>query len=493
MDAYNTWTIAEARDKLKAREITSEEITLSCISAIDDADALGAFVHKTPDEAIDQARSADLLLKQGDAPSLCGIPLGIKDLFACEGVPTQAASKILNGFKPEYESTVTKNLKNAGAVTLGKVNMDEFAMGSSNETSVYGNVVNPWKLLDKALTPGGSSGGSASAVAADLCLAAIGTDTGGSIRQPAAFTGIVGIKPTYGRCSRWGIVAFASSLDQAGPMCKSVRDAAIMLEAMCGFDQKDSTSSESPVPNFEAMLTGNIKNKKIGIPREYRLDGMSPQIESLWKDGADMLRSAGAEVVDISLPHTKYALPAYYVIAPAEASSNLARYDGVRFGRRAKLNAGESITEMYERSRSEGFGNEVKRRVMIGTYVLSAGFYDAYYNRARKVRSLIKKDFEDVFAAGIDAILTPTTPSAAFELGKLETADPVEMYLNDVFTVTVNLAGLPGISVPAGLNSEGLPLGLQLIGRPWEEGDLMNIAHTLESATGFVEKPVKWW
>ena len=493
MDAYNTWTIAEARDKLKAREITSEEITLSCISAIDDADALGAFVHKTPDEAIDQARSADLLLKQGDAPSLCGIPLGIKDLFACEGVPTQAASKILNGFKPEYESTVTQNLKNVGAVTLGKVNMDEFAMGSSNETSVYGNAVNPWKFLDKALTPGGSSGGSASAVAADLCLAAIGTDTGGSIRQPAAFTGIVGIKPTYGRCSRWGIVAFASSLDQAGPMCKSVRDTAIMLEAMCGFDQKDSTSSESPVPNFEAMLTGNIKNKTIGIPREYRLDGMSPQIESLWKDGADMLRSAGAEVVDISLPHTKYALPAYYVIAPAEASSNLARYDGVRFGRRAKLNAGESITEMYERSRSEGFGNEVQRRVMIGTYVLSAGFYDAYYNRARKVRSLIKKDFEDVFAAGIDAILTPTTPSAAFELGKLETADPVEMYLNDVFTVTVNLAGLPGISVPAGLNSEGLPLGLQLIGRPWEEGDLMNIAHTLERATGFVEKPVKWW
>ena len=493
MGAYNTWTIAEARDKLKAREITSEEITLSCISAIDDADALGAFVHKTPDKAVDQARSADLLLKQGDAPSLCGIPLGIKDLFACEGVPTQAASKILNGFKPEYESTVTQNLKNAGAVTLGKVNMDEFAMGSSNETSVYGNAVNPWKFSDKALTPGGSSGGSASAVAADLCLAAIGTDTGGSIRQPAAFTGIVGIKPTYGRCSRWGIVAFASSLDQAGPMCKSVRDTAIMLEAMCGFDQKDSTSSESPVPNFEAMLTGNIKNKKIGIPREYRLDGMSPQIESLWKDGADMLRSAGAEVVDISLPHTKYALPAYYVIAPAEASSNLARYDGVRFGRRAKLNAGESITEMYERSRSEGFGNEVQRRVMIGTYVLSAGFYDAYYNRARKVRSLIKKDFEDVFAAGIDAILTPTTPSAAFELGKLETADPVEMYLNDVFTVTVNLAGLPGISVPAGLNSEGLPLGLQLIGRPWEEGDLMNIAHTLESATGFVEKPVKWW
>ena len=493
MGAFNTWTIAEARDKLKAREITSEEITLSCISAIDDADALGAFVHKTPDKAVDQAKSADLLLKQGDAPSLCGIPLGIKDLFACEGVPTQAASKILNGFKPEYESTVTQNLRNAGAVTLGKVNMDEFAMGSSNETSVYGNAVNPWKFSDKALTPGGSSGGSASAVAADLCLAAIGTDTGGSIRQPAAFTGIVGIKPTYGRCSRWGIVAFASSLDQAGPMCKSVRDTAIMLEAMCGFDQKDSTSSESPVPNFEAMLTGNIKNKKIGIPREYRLDGMSPQIESLWKDGADMLRNAGAEVVDISLPHTKYALPAYYVIAPAEASSNLARYDGVRFGLRAKLKAGESITEMYERSRSEGFGNEVQRRVMIGTYVLSAGFYDAYYNRARKVRSLIKKDFEDVFAAGIDAILTPTTPSAAFELGKLETADPVEMYLNDVFTVTVNLAGLPGISVPAGLNSEGLPLGLQLIGRPWEEGDLMNIAHTLESATGFVEKPVKWW
>ena len=493
MAEYNNWTIAEARDKLRAKEITSEELTLACISAIDNADALGAFVHKTPDEAIDQAKSADLRLKQGDAPALCGIPIGVKDLFACKGVLTQAASKILVGFKPEYESTVTQNLKNAGAITLGKLNMDEFAMGSSNETSVYGNAINPWKVSDKVLTPGGSSGGSASAVAADLCLAAIGTDTGGSIRQPAAFTGIVGIKPTYGRCSRWGIVAFASSLDQAGPMCKSVRDTAIMLEPMCGFDNKDSTSSESQVPNFEAMLTGDIKGKKIGIPREYRLEGMSPQIESLWQDGADMLRGAGAEIVDISLPHTKYALPAYYVIAPAEASSNLARYDGVRFGRRATLSASENITEMYERSRSEGFGMEVQRRVMIGTYVLSAGFYDAYYNRARKVRSLIKKDFEDVFAAGIDAILTPTTPSAAFELGKMECADPVEMYLNDVFTVTVNLAGLPGISIPAGLNSEGLPLGLQLIGRPWEEGDLMNIAYTLETATEFSKKPEKWW
>jgi aspartyl-tRNA(Asn)/glutamyl-tRNA(Gln) amidotransferase subunit A len=489
----NTWTIAEARDKLRAKEITSEELTLSCISAIDAADALGAFVHKTPDDALDQAKSADSLLKQGDAPSLCGIPIGVKDLFACEGVPTQAASKILDGFKPGYESTVTQNLKNAGAVTLGKLNMDEFAMGSSNETSVYGNVINPWKSSDKLLTPGGSSGGSASAVAADLCLAAIGTDTGGSIRQPAAFTGIVGVKPTYGRCSRWGIVAFASSLDQAGPMCKSVRDTAIMLEPMCGFDKKDSTSSDNAVPNFEAMLTGDIKGKKIGVPREYRLDGMSSQIESLWQEGAEMLRGAGAEVVDISLPHTKYALPAYYVIAPAEASSNLARYDGVRFGRRAILSAGESITEMYERSRSEGFGMEVQRRVMIGTYVLSAGFYDAYYNRARKVRSLIKQDFENVFSTGVDAILTPTTPSAAFELGKMESADPVEMYLNDVFTVTVNLAGLPGISIPAGLSSEGLPLGLQLIGRPWEEGDLMNIAYSLESSTGFVDKPDKWW
>ena len=343
------------------------------------------------------------------------------------------------------------------------------------------------------MTPGGSSGGSAAAVAADLCLAATGTDTGGSIRQPAAFTGTVGIKPTYGRCSRWGVVAFASSLDQAGPMTKSVRDAAIMLETMCGYDPKDSTSADLAVPNFEALMTGDIRGKKIGLPKEYRMDGMPAEIDKLWADGADMLRDAGAEIVDISLPHTKYALPAYYVIAPAEASSNLARYDGVRYGHRATLDAGDGITEMYEKTRAEGFGPEVQRRVMIGTYVLSAGFYDAYYNRARRVRTLIKKDFEDVFAAGVDAILTPATPSSAFGLGEMTDVDPVQMYLNDVFTVTVNMAGLPGISVPVGLDSKGLPMGLQLIGRPWEEGDLLSSAYALEKAAGFVAKPTKWW
>jgi aspartyl-tRNA(Asn)/glutamyl-tRNA(Gln) amidotransferase subunit A len=376
---------------------------------------------------------------------------------------------------------------------LGKLNMDEFAMGSSNETSVYGDAVNPWKVGDEKLTPGGSSGGSASAVAADLCLGATGTDTGGSIRQPAAFTGITGIKPTYGRVSRWGVVAFASSLDQAGPMTKDVRDSAIMLEAMCGHDPKDSTSADLAVPNFEAALTGDIKGKVIGIPKEYRMDGMPSEIEKLWEDGTAMLRDEGAVVRDITLPHTKYALPAYYVIAPAEASSNLARYDGVRFGHRAKLAAGDGITEMYEKTRAEGFGPEVQRRVMVGTYVLSAGFYDAYYNRARKVRALIKQDFDTVFADGVDAILTPATPSAAFGLGTMKDADPIQMYLNDVFTVTVNLAGLPGISVPAGLDANGLPLGLQLIGRPWEEGDLLNVAYALEQSAGFVAKPQKWW
>jgi aspartyl-tRNA(Asn)/glutamyl-tRNA(Gln) amidotransferase subunit A len=388
---------------------------------------------------------------------------------------------------------VSQKLFDAGAVMVGKLNMDEFAMGSSNETSVYGNSVNPWKVDERELTPGGSSGGSAAAVAAETCLAATGTDTGGSIRQPAAFTGITGIKPTYGRCSRWGIVAFASSLDQAGPITKDVRDAAIMLEAMCGFDAKDSTSMNLPVPNFEAALTGDIRGKTIGIPKEYRVDGMPDALETLWFEGRQMLRDAGAIVKDISLPHTKYALPAYYVIAPAEASSNLARYDGVRFGHRAKLEAGDGITEMYEKTRAEGFGPEVQRRVMVGTYVLSAGFYDAYYNRARRVRALIKKDFDDVFAAGVDAILTPSTPSAAFGLGEMADADPVQMYLFDVFTVTVNLAGLPGISVPAGLDSKGLPLGLQLIGRPWEEGDLLNTAFALENALGFNAKPTQWW
>ncbi|MDO7654274.1 MAG: Asp-tRNA(Asn)/Glu-tRNA(Gln) amidotransferase subunit GatA, partial [Paracoccaceae bacterium] len=394
---------------------------------------------------------------------------------------------------PQYESTVTTKLFGAGAVMLGKLNMDEFAMGSSNETSCYGNAVNPWSLAGEKRTPGGSSGGSASAVAADLCLGATGTDTGGSIRQPAAFTGIVGIKPTYGRVSRFGVVAFASSLDQAGPMTKTVRDAAIFLRAMAGHDAQDSTSAPLSVPDFEAALTGDIRGKKIGIPREYRMDGMSDEIEALWQSGIAMMADAGAEIVDISLPHTKYALPAYYVIAPAEASSNLARYDGVRYGHRAKLAAGDGITEMYEKTRAEGFGAEVQRRIMIGTYVLSAGFYDAYYNRARRVRALIKRDFDLAFEAGIDAILTPATPSSAFELGSMASADPVEMYLNDVFTVTVNLAGLPGISVPVGLDAQGLPLGLQLIGRPWAEADLLNHAYVLEQAAGFVAKPTKWW
>ena len=495
MSDLNKLTLADARDKLRAKEVTSVELTEACLSSIEGSNALNAFVHNTPEIAMEQAKAADARLAEGDAPAMCGLPIGIKDLFCTKGVPSQAASGILEGFKPEYESTVSQNLFDDGAVMLGKLNMDEFAMGSSNETSVYGNAVNPWRRgNDEApLTPGGSSGGSASAVAADLCLAATGTDTGGSIRQPAAFTGITGIKPTYGRCSRWGIVAFASSLDQAGPMTKSVRDAAIMLESMCGHDAKDSTSADLAVPNFEAMLTGDIKGKKIGIPKEYRLDGMPEEIEKLWSDGIAMMKDAGAEIVDISLPHTKYALPAYYVIAPAEASSNLARYDGVKYGHRATLDAGDGITEMYEKTRAEGFGPEVQRRVMIGTYVLSAGFYDAYYNRARRVRALIKKDFDDVFAAGIDSILTPATPSAAFGLGEMTDADPVQMYLNDVFTVTVNLAGLPGISVPTGLDKQGLPLGLQLIGRPWEEGDLLNCAYALESAAGYVAKPGKWW
>ena len=493
MGELNKLTISEARDRLRSKEISSVELTNSCLAEIDMADPLGAFVHKTPELALAQAENADEWLSQGSAPDMCGIPLGIKDLFCTKGVESQAASRILEGFKPEYESTVSQNLLDNGTVMLGKLNMDEFAMGSSNETSVYGDVINPWKIDERNLTPGGSSGGSAAAVAADLCLAATGTDTGGSIRQPAAFTGIVGIKPTYGRCSRWGVIAFASSLDQAGPMTKTVRDGAIMLEAMAGHDPKDSTSVSLPVPNFEAMLTGNIKGKRIGIPKEYRLEGMPGEIEKLWSDGTEMLRLAGAKIEDVSLPHTKYALPAYYVIAPAEASSNLARYDGVRYGRRATLSSGDGINEMYERTRAEGFGSEVKRRVMIGTYVLSAGFYDAYYNRARRVRALIKEDFDKVFSTGIDAILTPTTPSAAFGLGEMSDADPVQMYLNDVFTVTLNLAGLPGVSVPTGFDKSGLPLGLQVIGRPWEEADMLNIAYSLEQSADFSAKPSKWW
>ncbi|SEN08661.1 aspartyl/glutamyl-tRNA(Asn/Gln) amidotransferase subunit A [Gemmobacter aquatilis] len=493
MSNANELTIAAARDKLRAGDLSAVDLTMACLTAMDAGDTLGAFVHKTPEIALEQARAADARLQAGGAPDLCGIPLGIKDLFCTKGVPSQAASNILAGFKPEYESTVTAKLFDAGAVMLGKLNMDEFAMGSSNESSCYGPVVNPWRSDDRELSPGGSSGGSAAAVAGDLCLAATGTDTGGSIRQPAAFCGIVGIKPTYGRVSRWGIIAYASSLDQAGPMTKSVRDAAILLGAMAGHDPKDSTSADLPVPDFEAALTGDIRGKKIGIPREYRVAGMRPEIQKIWDKGAEMLRDAGAEIVEVSLPHTKYALPAYYVIAPAEASSNLARYDGVRYGHRAKLAAGDGITEMYEKTRAEGFGAEVQRRVMIGTYVLSAGFYDAYYNRARKVRALIKRDFEQAFAAGVDAILTPATPTPAFGLGEMSSADPVEMYLNDVFTVTLNLAGLPGVSVPVGLDADGLPLGLQLIGRPWEEGELLNHAYVLERAAGFVAKPQKWW
>ena len=495
MSSANTLTIAQARDALRARTLSAAELTEACLTAASDAKALNAFVHDTPEIAQAQAAAADARLASGDAPALCGIPLGIKDLFCTRGVPSQAASNILAGFKPEYESTVTQQLFDAGAVMLGKLNMDEFAMGSSNETSAYGNAISPWRRAgsDAALTPGGSSGGSAAAVAADLCLVATGTDTGGSIRQPAAFTGIVGLKPTYGRCSRWGIVAFASSLDQAGPMGKSVRDVAIMMGAMAGHDPKDSTSADLPVPDFEAALTGDIRGRKIGLPREYRMEGMPAEIERLWVDGADMLRDAGAEIVDISLPHTKYALPAYYVIAPAEASSNLARYDGVRYGHRAALVPGDGITQMYEKTRAEGFGKEVQRRIMIGTYVLSAGFYDAYYRRAQRVRSLIKRDFDMAFADGIDAILTPATPSSAFGLGEMVDADPVAMYLNDVFTVTVNLAGLPGISVPTGVDAQGLPLGLQLIGRPWEEGDLLNHAFVLERAANFAAKPARWW
>ncbi|MFP4239135.1 MAG: Asp-tRNA(Asn)/Glu-tRNA(Gln) amidotransferase subunit GatA [Rhodosalinus sp.] len=494
MTALNALTLAEARDALRRGDVTSVALTEACLAAIEGAGALGAVAHPTPDLALERARAADERLQgREEAPAMCGIPIGVKDLFCTEGVASQAASRILQGFRPEYESTVTAQLRDAGAVMLGKLNMDEFAMGSSNETSVYGPAVNPWRVDDRKLTPGGSSGGSAAAVAADLCLAATGTDTGGSIRQPAAFTGIVGLKPTYGRCSRWGIVAFASSLDQAGPMTRTVRDAAIMLQAMAGHDPRDSTSADREVPDFEAALTGDIRGKRIGIPREYRMEGMPEEIEALWSRGAEMLRDAGAEIVDISLPHTKYALPAYYVIAPAEASSNLARYDGVRYGHRAKLEQGDGIVDMYEKTRAEGFGAEVKRRVMVGTYVLSAGFYDAYYNRARKVRTLIKRDFDEAFAGGVDAILTPATPSAAFGLGEMGQADPVEMYLNDVFTVTVNLAGLPGVSVPAGLDRQGLPLGLQLIGQPWEEGQLLNVAQALERAAGFVAKPARWW
>ncbi|WP_011580704.1 MULTISPECIES: Asp-tRNA(Asn)/Glu-tRNA(Gln) amidotransferase subunit GatA [Chelativorans] len=486
-------TISEIRAKLADKEFTALELTEAYLSAIQTAnEKLNAYITVTADKAREMAKASDMRLMQGGARPLEGVPLGIKDLFATEGVHTQACSHILDAFKPRYESTVTTNLWADGAVMLGKLNMDEFAMGSSNETSYYGPVVNPWREEggNKDLVPGGSSGGSAAAVAAWLCAGATATDTGGSIRQPAAFTATVGIKPTYGRCSRWGIVAFASSLDQAGPIARDVRDAAILLKSMASVDPKDTTSIDIPVPDYEAAIGQSVKGLKIGIPKEYRVEGMPAEIEALWHKGIEWMRDAGAEIVDISLPHTKYALPAYYIVAPAEASSNLARYDGVRYGLRVP---GRDITEMYENSRAAGFGREVKRRIMIGTYVLSAGYYDAYYLRAQRVRTLIKRDFEQAFEAGVDAILTPATPSAAFGIADQEmNADPVKMYLNDIFTVTVNMAGLPGIAVPAGLDSRGLPLGLQLIGRAFDEETLFRTAHIIEQAAGKFE-PKRWW
>jgi len=493
MTDLTSLTIAEARAKLSAKEITAVELTDAYIAAIEAAnERINAYVTVTPEKAREMAKASDARIAEGKARPLEGIPLGIKDLFATEGVHTQACSHILDGFKPRYESTVTQNLWNDGAVMLGKLNMDEFAMGSSNETSYYGPVKNPWRARGSNLdlVPGGSSGGSAAAVAAHLCAGATATDTGGSIRQPAAFTGTVGIKPTYGRCSRWGIAAFASSLDQAGPIARDVRDAAILLGSMASVDPKDTTSVDLPVPLYEASIGQSIEGMKIGIPKEYRVDGMPEEIEALWQQGVAWLRDAGAEIVDISLPHTKYALPAYYIVAPAEASSNLARYDGVRYGLRVD---GKDIIDMYEKTRAAGFGREVKRRIMIGTYVLSAGYYDAYYLRAQKVRTLIKRDFELAFQAGVDAILTPATPSSAFGIADEDLAsDPVKMYLNDIFTVTVNMAGLPGIAVPGGLDHKGLPLGLQLIGKPFEEETLFKTAHIIEQAAGRFT-PSKWW
>jgi len=487
-------SLAEARKGLKDKSFTATELTDSYISAIEAANPkLNAYVATTPEQARDMAKASDARLARGEAGPLEGIPLGIKDLFATKGVHTQAASHILDGFKPEYESTVTANLWRDGAVMLGKLNMDEFAMGSSNETSYYGSVINPFRAegSNADLVPGGSSGGSASAVAAWLCAGATATDTGGSIRQPAAFTGTVGIKPTYGRCSRWGTVAFASSLDQAGPIARTVEDAALMLNSMSGFDKKDSTSVDLAVPDFAAAVERGVKGLTIGVPREYRMDGMPAEIEALWNQGLEWLKAEGATVKDISLPHTKYALPAYYIVAPAEASSNLARYDGVKYGLRV---SGKDITDLYELTRAAGFGREVKRRIMIGTYVLSAGYFDAYYVKAQKVRTLIKKDFEDAFHAGVDAILTPATPSAAFGIGdEALAADPVAMYLNDIFTVTVNMAGLPGIAVPAGRDGKNLPLGLQLIGKPFDEETLFAAARVIEKSTGEDFSPTRWW
>ena len=499
-------SLAEARDALKAKKISAVELTDAHIKAVEAARPLNAYVAETPDIARAQAKASDERIAKGGAGPLEGLPLGIKDLYATKGVRTQACSHILDGFKPAYESTVTANLWRDGAVMLGKLNMDEFAMGSSNETSYEGPVASPIlppnvtperaraMAADRGkkglLTPGGSSGGSASAVAAHLCLAATASDTGGSIRQPAAFTGTVGVKPTYGRCSRWGMVAFASSLDQAGPIARSVRDCAIMLRSMAGPDAKDTTCVDFPVPDYEKAVGASIAGKTIGVPKEYRLDGMSDEIVKLWEQGVAWLKDAGAKIVEISLPHTKYALPAYYIVAPAEASSNLARYDGVRYGLRVP---GKDIVDMYEQTRRAGFGGEVRRRIMIGTYVLSAGYYDAFYVKAQKIRTLIKRDFEQAYASGVDAILTPATPSPAFAIGAQVSDDPVEMYLNDVFTVTVNMAGLPGLALPAGVSADGLPLGLQLIGRPFEEETLFAVAAALEKAAPKIAPPPAWW
>lgn len=490
MTDFTALTIAELRSGFESKAFSSQEVTKAYIEAMEAARALNAYIVELPEKAMEMAMASDERIATGDMRPLEGIPLGIKDLFCTKGIHSQACSHILDGFKPPYESTITQNLWDDGAVMLGKLNMDEFAMGSSNETSYYGPVVNPWRETgtNADLVPGGSSGGSAAAVSARLCAAATATDTGGSIRQPAALTATVGIKPTYGRCSRWGVVAFASSLDQAGPLAQTNRDAAIMLKSMASVDAKDTTSVDLPVPDYEAVIGQSVKGKKIGIPKEYRLEGMPAEVETMWKEAAEWLRDAGAEIVDITLPHTKYALPAYYIVAPAEASSNLARFDGVRYGLRVE---GDDITDMYEKTRAAGFGAEVKRRVLIGTYVLSAGYYDAYYLRAQKVRTLIKRDFEQVFDAGIDAILTPATPNPAFPIASMA-SDPITMYLNDIFTVTVNMAGLPGIAIPSGLTGSGLPLAVQLIGRPFEEETLFQLGHVVEEAAGRFQ-PKRWW
>jgi len=492
----NKLTITQAREGLRKRQFSATELTQAFLTAIEAGNAgLNTYVLLTPEVALAQAKESDRRLQSGDARPLEGLPLGNKDLFCTNGVRTTACSKILDDFKPTYESTVGANLWNAGAVMLGKLNCDEFAMGSSNETSAFGPVVSPWRrkgadgaLKPDKLVPGGSSGGSSAAVAADLCLAATGTDTGGSIRQPAALTGTVGMKPTYGRCSRWGIVAFASSLDQAGPVAKTVRDAAIMLKAMASHDPKDSTSVDAPVPDYEAALSESIKGLRVGVPKEYRVEGMSKEADELWSRGIDWLKAAGATIHDISLPHTKYALPAYYIVAPAEASSNLARYDGVRYGLRVP---DSDVIGTYESTRAAGFGQEVRRRVLIGTYVLSAGYYDAYYLKAQKVRTLIKRDFDEAWNS-VDVVLTPTTPTPAFAFGE-KSGDPIAMYLEDIFTVTVNMAGLPGISVPAGLSGQGTPLGLQLIGKPFDEATILRAALAIEDAAGRFAPPERWW